>query len=246
MFEWFAGLARFLLAVFSNWAAWMGGVLMTLVGVAYLWRGMPIPRRIGLGLAIAFFAIAIFNAWRDEYRSKMAAETRLEGLTKPRIVPEIVQSNWHEVQGETSVVLVVSVKNLGAPSIVDAYFLTATLNDGRKYPAVQYFFPEFMTLVGPSGTLTYYGKDAIEEKTGAIPIEHNGKRTGVLWFRFPTIPFKDFSQEGTELTLSTRDINGQIAETSAVIHPGRHDPLTFPAGITRPQSKDGEPTPRQQ
>jgi hypothetical protein len=175
----------------------------------------------------------------------MAAETRLEELRKPRIVPEIAQTNWQQVNGETSVVLVVNVKNLGAPSIVDGYFLTATLKDGRKHSAVQYFFPEFIRLTGSSGTITYYGKDAIEEKTGTSPIEHNGKRTGVLWFRFPTIPFQEFSQEGTELTLSARDVNGEVTKTSAVIHPGRHDPLTFPTGITRPQSEDVEPPPRQ-
>ncbi|HEY2496356.1 MAG TPA: hypothetical protein VGK24_04745 [Candidatus Angelobacter sp.] len=73
---WFSDLYQFLWAVLNSWAGYTTGGIV--VALAWLWSTISqtaMSRKPGIILALFFLFMAFFNAWRKQYREKLALAT---------------------------------------------------------------------------------------------------------------------------------------------------------------------------
>ena len=126
MTQLFLEIIEWLSAVVSGWAggATIIAVIAAVAALVYAVKDKPMPRNVALILTIVFVIIASFVAWREQYRSRLAAEQRLKELTTPLLianVPQITTGNSHA--GRVVLLLWVQMKNDGADSVAVGYGL---------------------------------------------------------------------------------------------------------------------------
>ena len=150
------------------------------------------------GLAI-FFAVVCFAFFliRAPYQLHRELEGKVATLEKdledasdklqaslPNIKARIVQQMVGENNGQPFVFLVVRVVNNGAPSIADAWVLTADI-DGKEVYGLSMRSFDGMTIPYENGEKMHYGPgELLFQKTVAAPIPTGGLIAGVLVFEF--------------------------------------------------------------
>lgn len=134
MIGYIADFLRFLWAVINTWAGYTtGGIVMALLWFWSTLKSATIPRGVGITLALVFLLVAFFSAWREQYRrAEIAAEDvpDLRGWIDGVITGQMLPDNSGSVPG---VLLVVSIKNLKMPSIVQGYACVARTPDGTSF-----------------------------------------------------------------------------------------------------------------
>src|SRR5579862_7852104 len=135
----FSDFWAFLVAVFWRWQAWaggsgVGGAIVVAIAMYQQITGKVVPNRVYIAFTVVgFLFCAFFLAWRDQYHAAKEAKARLETLSAPRLTLEIdgagistISASDPNLNGRTAVFLIASVKNEGAPSIVENYRLNIT------------------------------------------------------------------------------------------------------------------------
>src|SRR5438128_12641043 len=80
--DWITDIGRFLWAVINNWAGYStGGIIVAVVALWHLIKNRPVPRKLGIGLAIFFFFLSFFKAWQDQYHIGNELQERLHAST---------------------------------------------------------------------------------------------------------------------------------------------------------------------
>ena len=77
--------------------------------------------------------------------------------------------------------MTVAIENNGAPSIAKNWEVNLKLSNGQRLPAPLFTIPDTLRLedsTAPSGFSTYYGTDAIYNKTASDPIPSGGEQIG--------------------------------------------------------------------
>jgi hypothetical protein len=86
-------------AIINNWAGYStGGVIMAIVAFWHLLKNRPVPRKLGIGLAIFFFVLSFFKAWQDQYRRAGDLQARLNMKNAPEVQINIPQQPSPQVQ----------------------------------------------------------------------------------------------------------------------------------------------------
>lgn len=178
---------------------------------ALTWLFHKNPRReIWFWVVVPLLVLALWSA----------ATFLTTGWREPRLSTSIDVINCHAMPRElaskfsvpadsTSVVLVVSLRNSGMPTVAEGWSLAATLPNGESAKGTPLFLPDKLTLSGPTGEIAYQGTDALYDKAIKGPIVFGGMVRGVLWFAFPSVPIDAFNQPGTTLVLSCVDVLGK-------------------------------------
>jgi hypothetical protein len=123
----------------------------------------------------------------------------------------------------SSVYLIVSISNTGAPTIVNGYGLTASLTGGEVRTGERKIVSEHETINYPNGLKDYvYGEDSLLNRTAVLPIPRGGQVLGRLKFDFPKTRQSDLAAAGVKFTLTFRDSWGKtysalIVNSSSVI-----------------------------
>jgi hypothetical protein len=187
-----------------------------------------VPKNLYTIVLIVIFFWACFSAWEELLITNkkndaelVSLKTELNDLKLPKMRAVIVNMNVHELSqfpGVTSMVLVISVTNAGAPSIADHWDLQVTLPDGQKQRGVQIPIPPLLTFGGASGEQTYSEKDALYNKAVKNPIQKGQKMTGVLWFLLEGTSSKDVAMNAVKLTFKDFLDKEYIAENTAIYH----------------------------
>lgn len=204
-----------------------GGLIMLGLSLWERFRSNA-PTWLWLCLAIGFVLVAAFLAWKDE-RVKVGArdsqivelkgditrlQTEISQLAEPKLVGTIRQLAVSPEQLTagitTAVFLVATIRNLGAPSIVDTWNLVVKFPDGREIPAEHVVVPGQNAIRIPSGSghVVYGSEDALYNKT-TTPIGRNDEKTGVLAFLVRGVPFEIVRQVGSTFFLSFKDATGK-------------------------------------
>jgi hypothetical protein len=130
-------------------------------------------------------------------RDGMKAEIEEEATFKPRTG-----------QG-TGLVLWATIWNLGPPSAVNGYHLSAELADGRMIEAVtEAIFDDFMSPSGIAPRRVFHKEDALYNKT-VIPIPTGGQVSGMLSFTLPNLTHDEVWKEGVKLHLRFTDVRNE-------------------------------------
>jgi len=197
-------------AVISEWVAFMSGIASVAIAVWLQltkrpWISPKVFWLIG-GLCLFF---AFFSVWRKEHILLLTQQLQ----DRPNLIGELIAINHHLIpaglghQG-TAILAVMQIKNLGADSIVENYEMSAVVG-GNRVEGVLHTIPRSLSLTGPSykGSLTYYGKDSLYDKTSSGPVRRGSKVVGILWAWFEGVPGE--SVDTTTLELRFKDVAGK-------------------------------------
>lgn len=167
-----------------------------------------------------FFLLACYGAWAEQYASLMKTQSdlanaqikivELTSTNRPHFSAHIDKVILNRsAMDEISVLLVVSIINTGSPSIAGWEFLTITLPTGSQVPGIPIVFPKRIDVPDRSGqTETYFGVDALYNKTIDKPIETGGIRRGVLLYLVKNVQWGDLVIPGTKYKLEYIDVFG--------------------------------------
>jgi hypothetical protein len=126
------------------------------------------------------------------------------------------------------VFLIVTVRNLGQPTIATDYTLTVEASDNRILHGEWFKIPPgWISVSTPDGGIKVGGKDALYEET-ASPIASGDWKRGVLVFILHDIDPDDI-KDGAHLTLSFVDIDNRPYSTTFVTSNEKEgSPLYYP------------------
>lgn len=130
-------------------------------------------------------------------------------LNEPHISGTIEGVNMAPVPGSnnTSLLVIATIYNSGAPSFTDNYRLRVRIPGiPEEIVGAPQILPESMTLINEDGSsAVYYGQDALYNKTTAAPIPTGGMVRGILWFVVPSVNRDTVFQPETTFILSFTD-----------------------------------------
>jgi hypothetical protein len=233
MSEYIQELWQFVWAVVTNWAGLTtGGVIVALLWLWSTLKQTSIPRKAGIVVALLFLFLAVFNAWREQYKKVQTAAAdvpELKGWIDGLLSGEMPM----EGRGAVSMILLtVAIKSLRSPSIVQGYECTARTPNGESYKGQPQTVPADMKLQGKWGVKELSNMVPLYEKTAETPIERGGMRRGLLLFTFPDANSR-FGL-GSTFDLTFEDVVGK--KSSATVTVKSEDggsPLYYP-GTQKP------------
>jgi hypothetical protein len=181
-------------------------------------RGKDLPKGYITWGTIVFLVVAFFMAWRDVRREADGLKQKLTeaytALTAERAsnTPNLVGALEQIVSGDSSelhgcqVFILMSVKNLGAPSVVEGWKIHIK-SDAIDLNDIPTFIPDGFTLHSTGGNVVakFNRNDAIYEKT-IKPVERGGLVRGWLRFNLTGIPAERIRKAGTKISVSFEDV----------------------------------------
>jgi hypothetical protein len=206
----------FVNSLLSPGVALTSGCVSLAIGTILHIRGKGHSKKIFWSIAATFLMIAGFLAWRDEHRPPNATPPNLACQIERVVVGQGPDTTL------TQVFVLLSVRNVGVPSIAEKYRLHIKGHD-IEYSDRATDIPEDYTLSPADKTpqLIFHLEDSLAEKT-ARPIERGGLNRG--WLRF-VIHMKDvtpdfISRPGTIYTVSLLDVSGKSSSDDYAIPMG--------------------------
>jgi len=235
-----------LIEVAHHWLAVVTGSTVSLFML--IWekkKEKQIKWKYVLGIFFVGLVVSIFFAWQDEYTSaewrgreisRLEEELRqTRQQSEPKLLGEI---NWYgvgtvpEFGGDTGLIMVATISNIGAPSLAKAWKLTVTLPDGRIVSPLMEMVPKTITAPTRQGVRTFYQMDALYNKTTS-PIPTGGAQSGILIFRVPRFKKDEIFQKGTKIALEFQDVQGK-AYSCWLVGTGVPGPLMYVPGLQSP------------
>ncbi|MBI1956189.1 MAG: hypothetical protein HYS38_07320 [Acidobacteria bacterium] len=196
---------------------------------------------------LPFFLVAVaripYLRWKTEReRADTAVFEKAELQEKPAAnAPNLTASidgvnsaSIREQPNTTAVMLEVSVRNEGSPSIADGWQLVV---DIPNYPLSPILGKNtYIDRVITMGRKSWGPEDALYDKAGNAPIPAGGRVGGVLFFLLDGIDGDNFTKRKDKtLTLTFRDVHG--TEVTAVNNAKSEDgPMYYP-GIGKPTQR---------
>lgn len=157
---------------------------------------------------------------------------------KPMLSATIDAINLHPSpfnKDSTGLVLIVSIKNAGLPTILDGWKVIVTLPDGKDIVSTQLKIPESFTLTGPSGTVHYSGRDAIYDKAIGNPIPTGGIVRGLLMVSIDNVDHTIVRQPSTNISVQFKDVLNKTHIVEKQMTGLSSEPVYFP-GLSAPGS----------
>jgi hypothetical protein len=190
--------------------------------------------------AISFFAVAViaillgsYFAWADENSAK-------EALLAERHSPDVIII-LHSVSllpgddQSATVLTKLSVRNIGEPSILEAWQMTSDDYPGLKIQKI--IVPGPFDWPNKSVVRTYSAKDYIDQKVAEQPIPRGGKRTGIMLWRIYGLDCRPFLEDATKLpkfTVTAKDVMGKLIRSTNRAVDRNDEGLNYP-GIDVPE-----------
>jgi hypothetical protein len=220
MGEFIGNLVEFLWAVINNWAGYAtGGLIVALVWLWSTLKQKPVPRKIGVILAIVFLFVAFFNAWLDQKKKAYQAELELKTKYTPQLKGEIVywaSGKIERLNNRTAAMVWCSISNIGMQSIANDWHLYLDFPDGKHTEGQGSFVTKKTTFPTPKGDRIVYQEDALYNKA-LTPIPTGGQINGVLLFEFPDLSVQDLLIQNVKVTLTFKDVSGKSYECFFVL-----------------------------
>lgn len=178
-------------------------------------------------MGIGAFA-GIFVTWIDSHREteqlkeeKSALMAEIQEIKYPKFKVNIEKIYTHmlplmelKTLG-TNIILVVSVENSGADSFAKWQPLTVMTSDGRSITGVLKATSndtKSTVRIGDNLYLTWWGTDALSNKTVRNPVKMGGREIGIL--EYVVVEQEGvLVRSGTKLHLTTRDVLGKEHST---------------------------------
>lgn len=185
------------------------------MAVLWLWstiKKRPLPRKIGIGVAIFFLVGAFFQAWRDQYRSTNAMHKKLAELTTPVLRGEIGHVSFGlGGKNNQDVIMIVElkIKNTGAPTAIDSPLALVRLHSGRVVRMENLDPPkkEIITKDIQGGTMSF-PTTAYLPFAGTKPIPTGGILAGFVFGRLRDVALNEVHELPLVVGLEFADAYG--------------------------------------
>jgi hypothetical protein len=188
-----------------------GSVVLLILGLTVFFN-KPLPRGIVLLVAAACFFLASARIWTAEYRARIAAEKKLDDLTKPKLVGVIDQwfAGDSSEAGGFPVFVVVSIKNDGAPSIAQGFRMRIKA-DAYDVTVGPTFIPKgFRVRDKDHKLIADFDQAEKWQDKAEIPVTQGVKLRGWLLFVFKGVSSKQVQNATDRIReIHFRDINDQ-------------------------------------
>lgn len=228
-------------AIYANAVSLWAGILgLIATGAGLYWQKTPTGKVFFIaGLIAVLLSPAL--AFRDEYRKRLAADRRLDELTKPdfRLSIESTAIGHTTNRPNDSIVTVwCRITNLGAPSVASDWklFVIRPRAAEKRFEATHVITSQgpvtFDSVTGES--ITYSGREELADKTAQEPIPLHGARVGFLVFLVPNIRANDLNIEAPTLIVTTKDVNGREYTAEVRRTPNPRQGLPYIPGLERP------------
>jgi len=203
----------FFAALFRHWWQWMSCGISTILtyyaaktNQSNVWIAHAV-----VGLAVLFLMIAAFGAWSDE-RNKRETLEKLLDFEKPRfkISSGQILTSFNPSQNVMNLNLAIEVVNLGGRSSCFGWCMKyefpgfSSEGSARKFYEDQYLWP-----LRDGGHLIMNRSNSIVSLT-STPLERNDYRSGRALFEIGGDRRKEFDSGAAQVTISCRDILGNI------------------------------------
>jgi hypothetical protein len=225
----------FVKALGRHWWALMSCAVFTGLGAVSLYfnRSNTWILWATFGTAIVMLLVGAFLAWHDERIKRIELEHRLNEIDSPRLVGRIEQrfSGWTQELQATTLLVLLSIRNSGSPTMVEGYRLTLEWAESNKAEVIPTFIPEGYRLFDNHNhtVATFNRGDGIYEKT-INPIPKGGIVRGWLMYRITQFNTQEMHRmSGIHFTVTFSDVNGRewtavdISSGESVVplyHPG--------------------------
>jgi hypothetical protein len=174
--------------------------------------------------------IELYSAYKDVERKALRAAKQLQEVAfKPDIRAEIDQFYcipFPDDMNSTGVLLVVSIRNLGDPTSLEAWTLEVEFLNGKISEGQIIKLPTEINFKGTDGDHKLKEGDALYNKA-LTPIARGQALRGVLWFKIPNIKIEAFLP-GSQVKLWFNDVLGQKSFAVGSIDLEPVKPMYFP------------------
>jgi hypothetical protein len=135
-----------------------------------------------------------------------------QSYNKIKISGTIEAVNIHSDNNDTRVLLIVSVRNVGSPTILDNWIMRIESEDGNIFYGRNEALPETLTLFDEKDSTKYIysDKDAIYEKFIVSPLQTGEFRIGIYWVVFKGISKDIISQPGNKFIIQCADVTNNL------------------------------------
>ena len=206
------------------WLKWIPLTVAFMSGVFSLYRelyglyvGVIPPKSLFWECIWTSFIVSAAVAWIQEHRKYLAEAEK----TLPRVclrIHSISYAQFRPDMPDTFLILfTVSVRNTGAPSVVDGWRLE--IEDASGLTVERVMIPKTLSWQYPNTTFDYSSDDAIYNKVGDVPLPPGGKKVGLSLWKVcgPLMVEAARNQNKLKFKLTARDVNGGelIAEDRA-------------------------------
>jgi hypothetical protein len=257
----------FIAAVLSYWQAYLtGGIVTGAVGLFERLTRFRLTRRAYVTLFVGVFLfVSFFLAWRDQHKAVQEQANLVETLrqelgsvkkeldeTKHTLAyereqntPKLIGTIDLFAVGDSpdinaaQVFVLLRVRNVGAPSIVEGYTLHVKSKD-LDLQSRPFFIPENWT--AHSNTLeVHFTRDMVFEDKAAKPIERGGRIAGWLRYVFEGMKAEHLHRIGTVYTLDFTDVLGNpYTATYTVDKEASDDQFFYNPGAGAPFKRKAE------
>ncbi len=187
-----------------------GGLLSLAIAVYEHWNGKPLATTAFTVVAITAILAGAYYAYAEEHAEKIS----LARQHLPQIAMRVHSISISPQPGElnTAVILtILSVRNTGAPSIVDTFKLR--IDDHPELEAERITLIKDLAWQYPNLTYTYSAQDQIHKKVADQPVTTGGKKVGFMLWRIRGIDIHSLAEKmrlEPKLTVTARDITGNL------------------------------------
>lgn len=203
----FGGFLTFLVALYAHISTLISGCVVTFV-IGFIEKRIlrrSISLKTEIGILIAFLFFACFQTWRDQFDARRNAEQQVN-QGGPNLIGEIEEYfiGYNPQLHRTQAIILVSVRNLGDPSIAQGWQLKVH-TASREFTASPTMIPSEMKIYENGKTYAFHGRDALYEKA-IKPIERGSLVRGWLWYEFPRISLEEVNRKNSTWTIDFEDV----------------------------------------
>jgi hypothetical protein len=209
-------------AVLSQWVVLMSGGIGLAITIWLRVRGKDISNKVFWAIAAFALLLGCFLAWRDEHNSLKRTEQELaqeKNPNTPRLSGQIeqVKVGKSSDNNETQVLIRLSVRNTGAPSIAEGFELAIRSGNFEAHDNPKEIPKDYTLLpVDKSPKITLNPQEMIS-RTAPNPIARGSLERGWLRFMFTNTQPERIWRPGMKYTVSFADISGKTYSTDYLV-----------------------------
>ena len=185
----------------ASWVSLMSGIASVCFAI-WLDRAKQssIPSKVFWAVGILSIFVAFYQAWKKEHAALVTLRRSHEHNLQGSIIDVVSQ----EIAGHTLFIARIEIRNLGQPTIVDAYEMETETSSGKFTGSLFIPVPDVTLVLPGAGELLLSRDGCIVEKTASIPLQTGMKVGGYLGVTMDDLSCKDLYE--SVLTIRFKDI----------------------------------------
>lgn len=212
-------VGSFLVALLTDWVALLSGSASVILSILGVIRKKELPRWVWWTAAIICLLLASARVWTTEHRRAESLQITINTQLYPQFSCTINQvSNFAKesfTHASSDVLLIVTLRNTGAPSAVEESSMKVILMDGTEVVGLPLSVPDGFSVKYPNGfTRTLKSDEALYNKA-VKSVGHNEIVRGYLMYQFSGLSDERLLASTKSEELYVKDVYGKTVSCSS-------------------------------